>query len=138
LFRKTKRPNGRAVLPRRQPVVPRHLTESVSILTAVCALALAATAQTNLEMAAGRFRPSWDSLKPYRCPDWFRAAGFGIWAHWSAQCVPEQDDGYAHGAEGLRVLDKADKLAWTRTADALVVELPSQKPCDYAHVLKIR
>ena len=28
-------------------------------------------------------------------PDWFRDAKFGIWAHWSAQCVPEQGDWYA-------------------------------------------
>ncbi|WP_332837879.1 alpha-L-fucosidase [Sphingomonas sp. MA1305] len=28
-------------------------------------------------------------------PDWFRDAKFGIWAHWSAQCVPEAGDWYA-------------------------------------------
>src|SRR3546814_10258860 len=27
-------------------------------------------------------------------PDWFRDAKFGIWAHWSAQCVPEAGDWY--------------------------------------------
>ena len=31
----------------------------------------------------------------YRCPDWFRDAKFGIWAHRSPQCVPEQGDWYA-------------------------------------------
>lgn len=41
------------------------------------------------------FKPSWDSLKQYQTPDWFRDAKFGIWAHWSAQCVPEQGDWYA-------------------------------------------
>lgn len=47
-------------------------------------------------IAAGPFRGSWDSLvSQYRCPDWFRDAKFGIWAHWSAQCVPEQGDWYA-------------------------------------------
>ena len=30
-------------------------------------------------------------------PDWFRDAKFGIWAHWSPQCVPEQGDWYALG-----------------------------------------
>jgi alpha-L-fucosidase len=43
------------------------------------------------------FRPNWESLKAYRCPDWFRDAKFGIWAHWSPQCVPEQGDWYARG-----------------------------------------
>ena len=44
----------------------------------------------------GPFQPDWDSLaKNYQCPDWFRDAKFGIWAHWTAQCVPEQGDWYA-------------------------------------------
>ncbi|HEX5323968.1 MAG TPA: alpha-L-fucosidase, partial [Capsulimonadaceae bacterium] len=43
----------------------------------------------------GPFAPSWPSLAQYQCPDWFRDAKFGIWAHWSAQCVPEQGDWYA-------------------------------------------
>jgi len=30
----------------------------------------------------------------FRVPDWFRDAKFGIWAHWSAQCVPEFGDWY--------------------------------------------
>ncbi len=45
----------------------------------------------------GPFQPSWDSLAQYSCPEWFRDAKFGIWAHWSAQCVPEQGDWYARG-----------------------------------------
>jgi len=45
----------------------------------------------------GPFRPNWESLKAYRCPEWFRDAKFGMWAHWSPQCVPEQGDWYARG-----------------------------------------
>jgi len=41
------------------------------------------------------FAPTWESLTTYRCPDWFRDAKFGIWAHWSPQCVPEFGDWYA-------------------------------------------
>ena len=41
------------------------------------------------------FRPTWDSLQGYVAPPWFRDAKFGIWAHWTAQCVPEQGDWYA-------------------------------------------
>ena len=42
------------------------------------------------------FEPTWDSLSAnYRAPEWFRDAKLGIWAHWSAQCVPEQGDWYA-------------------------------------------
>ncbi len=43
----------------------------------------------------GPFKPAWDSLAQYQCPEWFRDAKFGIWAHWTAQCVPEQGDWYA-------------------------------------------
>src|SRR5271166_2023325 len=32
-----------------------------------------------------KYEPSWDSLRQYDCPEWFRDAKFGIWAHWSPQ-----------------------------------------------------
>ena len=48
------------------------------------------------EIAHGIFVPSWESFEQnYKCPQWFRDAKFGIWAHWSAQCVPEKGDWYA-------------------------------------------
>lgn len=48
------------------------------------------------QIATGPFKPQWDSLiAGYRAPEWFRDAKFGIWAHWSAQCVPEAGDWYA-------------------------------------------
>ena len=46
-------------------------------------------------IAPGKFQPTWESLQQYQTPDWFRDAKFGIWAHWTAQCVPEQGDWYA-------------------------------------------
>ena len=48
------------------------------------------------QVAPGKFQATWESLaRNYQCPDWFRDAKFGIWAHWTAQCVPEQGDWYA-------------------------------------------
>jgi alpha-L-fucosidase len=48
------------------------------------------------EIAHGPFKPDWESLKAgYKAPEWFRDAKFGLWAHWSAQCVPEAGDWYA-------------------------------------------
>ncbi len=41
------------------------------------------------------FAPTWDSLKQYRAPEWFRDAKFGMWAHWGPQCVPRTGDWYA-------------------------------------------
>ena len=56
----------------------------------------AASASPAHVVAAGPFQPTWESLaQNYQCPEWFRDAKFGIWAHWSAQCVPEQGDWYA-------------------------------------------
>ncbi|NUQ17869.1 MAG: alpha-L-fucosidase [Sphingomonas sp.] len=43
----------------------------------------------------GPFQPTWESLDQYECPDWYRDAKFGIWNHWSPQCVPEDGDWYA-------------------------------------------
>jgi alpha-L-fucosidase len=55
-----------------------------------------AQAQSFADIAPGPFKPDWESLKAqYQAPDWFRDAKFGIWAHWSAQCVPEAGDWYA-------------------------------------------
>jgi alpha-L-fucosidase len=47
------------------------------------------------KLAPGIFQPTWESLKQYKAPDWFRDAKFGLWNHWTAQCVPEQGDWYA-------------------------------------------
>ena len=46
-------------------------------------------------VAKGPFSASWESLSEYEVPAWFRDAKFGIWAHWGAQCEPEQGDWYA-------------------------------------------
>ncbi|AOS44251.1 Alpha-L-fucosidase [Lacunisphaera limnophila] len=46
-------------------------------------------------VAAGPFAPTWDSLRGYEAPAWFRDAKFGIWAHWGPQCEPGMGDWYA-------------------------------------------
>src|SRR6478735_11606122 len=56
---------------------------------------LSAQTPASRAIAPGAFSASWESLKQYRAPEWFRDAKFGIWAHWTAQCVPEQGDWYA-------------------------------------------
>ena len=49
------------------------------------------------EFAKVPFEPSWDSLKNYKVPEWYKDAKFGIWAHWGPQCQPERGDWYARG-----------------------------------------
>ena len=43
----------------------------------------------------GSFEATVESLSAWECPDWFRDAKFGIWAHWGPQCQPEDGDWYA-------------------------------------------
>jgi alpha-L-fucosidase len=50
-----------------------------------------------LPMAVGPFKPTMPSLTNYHCPEWFRDAKFGIWAHWGPQAVPMDGDWYARG-----------------------------------------
>lgn len=48
-------------------------------------------------MMTGRFQPTWESLKQYEAPEWFRNVKFGIWAHWGPQCVEGSGDWMARG-----------------------------------------
>ena len=51
---------------------------------------------TSRNIAPGPFQSTWEShVKNYQVPEWYRDAKFGMWAHWTAQCVPEQGDWYA-------------------------------------------
>ena len=79
----------------------RALLRSLQFLAVAAALTLLVPASsrgedTALPIAAGPYQASWESLESqYQCPQWFRDAKLGIWAHWTAQCVPEQGDWYA-------------------------------------------
>ena len=44
---------------------------------------------------SAQYKPTLESLKEYRCPDWFRDAKFGIYLHWGAYSVAEQGEWYA-------------------------------------------
>ena len=69
-----------------------------SFVVCLAAMVFASAAwASDLPIAAGPFKPTAESLKQYRCPDWFRDAKFGIWAHWGPQAVPMNGDWYARG-----------------------------------------
>jgi len=76
----------------------RNLLKRGALALASARLARFAKAQN--VTASGPYVPTWDSLKQWRMPEWFRDAKFGIWAHWSAQCVPEAGDWYARNMYG--------------------------------------
>jgi alpha-L-fucosidase len=48
-----------------------------------------------MDIEKGPFEPTWESLRTFECPDWFRDAKFGIWSHWGPQAVPMYGDWYA-------------------------------------------
>jgi len=56
---------------------------------------LAQPVPAKIEIADGPFQPTWESLKQYRCPDWFRDAKLGIWGILTPQSLPEAGDWYA-------------------------------------------
>ncbi len=50
--------------------------------------------QNKEKIQTTKFEPTWESLRQYEVPEWFRNAKFGIWAHWGPQCQPEAGDWY--------------------------------------------
>jgi len=40
------------------------------------------------KMPEGPFEPTWESLKNYRIPDWYKDAKFGIFIHFGVYAVP--------------------------------------------------
>jgi alpha-L-fucosidase len=66
------------------------------ILSALLMAATAVSAQpTNVAIEQGAYEPTWESVAQWECPEWFKNAKFGIWAHWGPQCQAEDGDWYA-------------------------------------------
>ena len=49
---------------------------------------LAVLSVTGYSQTKERYQPTWESLKAYECPEWFRDAKFGIFIHWGVYSVP--------------------------------------------------
>lgn len=50
---------------------------------------------SSLAISDGPFAPTWESLRQFQCPDWFRDAKLAFWSHWGPQSVPMYGDWYA-------------------------------------------
>lgn len=48
-----------------------------------------ALAEIETGIAAGPYKPDWDSLEGYEIPDWYKDAKLGIFIHWGPYCVAE-------------------------------------------------
>lgn len=57
-------------------------------LLSAAACVMAAEKSNLPPIADGPFKPDEESLKQYQCPEWFRDAKFGIWAHWGPVAAP--------------------------------------------------
>ncbi len=69
--------------------------ELLATLALILAGAMPLRASTfSLPVTPGKFSGTMDSLTNYTCPEWFRDAKFGIWAHWGPQSVPMEGDWY--------------------------------------------
>lgn len=49
----------------------------------------------DIPMEEGKYQNNWQSLSQWECPEWFKDAKFGLWAHWGPQCQAESGDWYA-------------------------------------------
>ena len=65
----------------------------------------------DLPVGSGQFAGTMNSLTNYACPEWFRDAKFGIWAHWGPQSVPMEGDWYARKMYEQGSDDYRDHLA---------------------------
>jgi alpha-L-fucosidase len=80
-------------------------------LAASLGLAQLQSSAADLVITPGKFSGSLESLTNYVCPDWFRDAKFGIWAHWGPQAVPMEGDWYARKMYQQGSPDYKDHLA---------------------------
>jgi alpha-L-fucosidase len=69
--------------------------EALAAIGGSAMLTRARAAGPQLDIAAGPFKGTRESLKDYQVPTWYRDAKFGIWAHWGPQSAAEAGDWYA-------------------------------------------
>jgi alpha-L-fucosidase len=73
----------------------RGATRSTAAIGSSEEVGMSAIQNGELDVAAGPFEPTWESLREFQCPDWFRDAKLGFWSHWGPQSVPMYGDWYA-------------------------------------------
>ena len=71
------------------------MMKTASKLFCLVLLAFVLSTAPGSRLLAQTFKPTDESFKQYKYPEWFRDAKFGIWAHWGPQAVPRQGDWYA-------------------------------------------
>lgn len=72
----------------------RHVIKAAGAMAAANLLRAQGTAADAIPVAAGPYSAD-GSFESARCPDWFRDAKFGIWAHWGPSSAIGDGDWYA-------------------------------------------
>jgi alpha-L-fucosidase len=85
--------------------------DRIFLVTLLAWLMAVGVQAAELPITPGPFQPTMDSLTNYSCPEWFRDAKFGIWAHWGPQAVPMEGDWYARKMYQQGSPDYKDHLA---------------------------
>lgn len=73
----------------------RNVTLFIAALAAFVQPVMADNQVSNVPMEKGKYSNNWQSLQQWDCPEWFKDAKFGLWAHWGPQCQAESGDWYA-------------------------------------------
>ena len=68
------------------------LREILSIALSLVSLCETHGEEIDKVVVGGPFEPTVASLSQYECPEWFRDAKFGIYAHWGVYSVAEQGE----------------------------------------------
>ena len=67
------------------------LTPAISIVCFLLAPSAGAADVGKPDGISGPYRPTWESLKAHKDPEWFRDAKFGIYTHWGPVTVGSED-----------------------------------------------
>ena len=58
------------------------------VVTTVAVFCVPALGNNSRVPGAGKYEPTWESLKRYKAPEWYKDAKFGIFIHWGVYAVP--------------------------------------------------
>lgn len=75
----------------------KNIALRLAAAAACVCVGFGARAIDDVPVEQGEYESSWQSLSGWECPEWFKDAKFGIWAHWGPQCQAEAGDWYGRG-----------------------------------------
>ena len=71
----------------------------------------------DIDFSTAVFKPDFESLKQYKCPEWFRDAKFGIFLHWGVNSVPGFNGHYGRYMYWQQEPEDVESTGWNPQAD---------------------